>query len=494
MNFGSNARSGADRIILRRRAEENKLAALQTAVQNNCHLGLTAKWEESSAKLMQTKQDEREEAAKSKIKELNLKIRKEKLKKLLAFDEIEYKKAIDDKLETPQQRRSRLEERAKQLRAKRIARRNEFVAKQKLKQFRNECDELRLNHGHNLNVECHQIRKRQMEEKKLQNQYDQSLNKQYLKIWQQELQKKIDRESRESEHKKKLNEETAKAIQEQMKALEDKRNQEKLFKQQQVAERVSKVAEAQKIEQAKLEKKMKDLMMKRAEMRKEYELFQQKKANQALTEKEMDKAFIQRVLAQEQAEREQQAEKSKGKKDDIENYLKYLEDLRQKEVENEKLLEKLRQNELEKEWNKRETQWKKEEFARQQLLKKVVDGRSDQIAYKQSMKEKGSMKDVSETDRLIKELEAFKLAEQKEKEERLKYNAEIQAFLKKQTEEKKKQLLMEKNDTAFDANAAEDDEMYNKLLKQEMEKDKEALEKGKSSHHFPRTTANWWTF
>merc|ERR1712228_30067 len=287
-----------------------------------------------------------------------------------------------------------------------------------------------------------------------------------------------------------LNDETAKAIKEQLQALEDERNNEKLFKQQQIAERVSKAGDAQKIQQAKLEQKMKDLEKKRAEMRNEYELFQQKKANQALTEKEMDKAFIQRILAQEKADREQKAEKSKGSKDDIQNYLMYLEDLRQKEAENEKLIE----NELEKEWSKRETQWKKEEFARQQLLKKVVDGRGDQIAYKQSMKEKSSMKDVSETDRLIKELEAFKLADKQEEENKLKYNKEIQAFLRKQTDEKKKQLLMEQNDTAFDVNAAENDAIYKKLLKQEMEKDQESLANGKSSHHFPRTTANWWTF
>jgi len=274
----------------------------------------------------------------------------------------------------------------------------------------------------------------------------------------------------------------------------DSRIKEKLFKQQQIAERVSQLNDAQQIEQAKLEKKMNELAMKREEMRKEYELYQAKKGNQAQSEKEMDKAFIQRVLAQEEAEKMQKAEKSKGKKDDIENYLRYLEELRQKDVENEKLLEKLRQNDLEKAWSKREVQWKKEEFARQQLLKKVVDGRADQIAYKQCMKDKGSMKDVSDTDRLIKELAAFKLTEEQQEDSRLKYNKEIQDFLRKQAEEKKKQLLAEQNDNGFDSNAAENNAMYNKLLKQEMEKDKEQLEKGKSSHHFPRTTANWWTF
>merc|ERR1719245_2269139 len=102
-----------------------------------------------------------------------------------------------------------------------------------------------------------------MEEKQLQNTYEQSLNKQHLDIWQQELQKKIDRESREAEHKKKLNEETAQAIKEQMALKEKEAMAAQILKQQQIAERVSKLGEVQAMEQAKLEQKMKDLELKR---------------------------------------------------------------------------------------------------------------------------------------------------------------------------------------------------------------------------------------
>merc|ERR1712129_365339 len=182
------------------------------------------------------------------------------------------------------------------------------------------------------------------------------------------LQKKIDRERREAEHKKKLNEETAKAIREQMDMHEKQRMDANLQKQQDIANRVSKLGDAQAIEKAKLEQKMRELQSKRVEMRNEYEAYQRKKENQALREKEMDKEFIQRVLAQAQAEKQATSEKSKGNAEDIQNYLAYLEDLRRKEAEKEKVLEAMRQDELEKEWTKRETQWNKEEIARKQLL------------------------------------------------------------------------------------------------------------------------------
>merc|ERR1712130_1046121 len=101
----------------------------------------------------------------------------------------------------------------------------------------------------------------------------------------------------------------------------------------------------------------------------------------------------------------------------------------------EKVLEKLRQNELEKEWKKRENRWNKEEFARKQLLQNVIDGRMDQISYKQSMKEKNSKKNTQETQELLEELKKFNIAEAEKNENRLKYNKEIQQFLKQQMKE-----------------------------------------------------------
>ena len=495
MNFGQNAYHGADRVIVRRRIEENKLAALQTAVQKNYHLGSIAKWEQSSSKLMNSKQQQREEQQLKKQKELDLEIRRAKLRKLLAEEEIEFKKEIDNKIETPQQRRDRLEKKAKKMRAERIERREKFVAQQRLKQFREQCDELRLNHGKNLTMECDKIRKQQIKEKELEKEYKKTLDNQYLDIWKQELQKKIDRETRESEYKRNLNNETAKAIKQQMDELNEERIKLKELKQNEINERVKKLKEAE--EKSKIDEiqKMKELQLKRNEIKKEYLEYQERRQNEQEYEKKLDRDFIERVLNEEKAEDEQKANKQKENKEDIQNYLLYLKQLREKERENEKLLEKLRQNELEKEWNKREMKWKREELARKQLLQNVVDGRKDQIAYHESIKEKDSKKDVHETQKLLKELEIYKKEEAEKTENRLKYNREIQQFLKKQIDQKKQAEIDGHNDfLAFDVDAEKNNKIHQKLLKQETEKDRKALEDGKSTHHYPKTSANWWTY
>merc|ERR1711997_1415349 len=147
-----------------------------------------------------------------------------------------------------QQRRQRLEKKALELRNKRIARREEFVKQQRLKQFREQCDELRLNMGHNLTMECDRIRRKRIKEEQQKKEYEKGVDKQYLKIWKQELQKKIDRESRESEYKKNLNNDTAKAVKQQIKEMEEERNRIKLLKEMEIKERVRKLKEAEEFE------------------------------------------------------------------------------------------------------------------------------------------------------------------------------------------------------------------------------------------------------
>ena len=245
MNFVGNVSAHGDRVIVRRRIEENKLAAIQSAVQKNYHLGSIAKWEQSSAKLMTNKAEERQNEEVAKQRKLDLEIRRAKLRTLLELDAAIFKKEIDSKIETPAQRRTRLEKQAKELRAKRIARREEFVAKRRLQQFREQCDELRLNNGRNLTMECDRIRKQQMQEKGLSKQYEKGLDRHHLKIWKDELQKKIDRETRESDYKQALNHSTAEGIRKQMAELEVERERMKAFKITETAERARKLQETE---------------------------------------------------------------------------------------------------------------------------------------------------------------------------------------------------------------------------------------------------------
>jgi len=483
-----------DRVLARRRLEESKLNALQSAVQENFHLGSIAKWEQSSTKLMSSKQYEREQANLKRQRAMNLEARKESLRTLLTNEELAFQKEIDCKSETAQQRRERLEKKAKELRAKRIKHREAFVAKQRVKQFREQCDELRLNHGRNLTKECDRIRRQQMKERQQQQEYERSLESQHLAIWQQELQQKMDRERQESEHKKKLNNETAKGIREQMMQLQLQRSQQEQEKTKEAQLRVRALEDQKELQKQQESETRQALQRKREEMRAEYEEYTKRKLQQQENEKKLDQAFVREILEKEQQESVQQMAKQTENKNDAHNYLLYLQRLRESEQEKEALLEKLRQTELEKAWSKRETQWSREKLARQQLLQNVVEERRDQIAYKRMIQENSSQDTAYTADKLRRELQEYETAEQEKEASRLKYNQEIQQFLQKQMAEKKQAAAPIASEDAN--NVEQNNEAYHEMLKQEMEKDTQAMQNGQSSnqYHYPKTAANWWTF
>ena len=152
------------------------MKTLQDNVAANFRLGTVAEWEKHNLKLIENKFKEQEfvsadpKCQSRQKRGMNLAERRLKLQQLVESENAKYEQEIIARTETPAARRTRLEMRAKQLREKRLEQRKQFCEAARLKQFREQCDELRSNHGKNLLMECARVRKRQIEEKNLQQQ------------------------------------------------------------------------------------------------------------------------------------------------------------------------------------------------------------------------------------------------------------------------------------------------------------------------------------
>merc|ERR1719486_1882917 len=166
-------------------------------------------------------------------------------------------------------------------------------------------------------MECDRIRKQQMQEKELARQYEQGLHVKHLQVWQQELQKKTDRERREAEYKKALNADTATQIRAQMAEMQQEREQHKLRKAQDVKDRVASLQKLEQERALKARHKDEDKVANRAEIRREYEEYQLRKRDEEQAEKRLDREFVQRVLSEEKADDLAKAEKHLGDKEDI---------------------------------------------------------------------------------------------------------------------------------------------------------------------------------
>jgi len=193
---------------------------------------------------------------------------------------------------------------------------------------------------------------------------------------------------------------------------------------------VQNLREAQRLEEIKKLENAQNMLKQRKEYYKDYLEYEQKKQNAKNLEKQDDKNWVSSITSQQQAEENKQFEKQKQMRDEIAAYLAYVDHLKQQEQEHETNLEELRQKELNKEWNKRELQWTKEELAREQLLQTVIQDRQDQISYNNLQKEKIKIEDCSDSIKLNKHVEALDIQEKEKDDQRWKYNKEIQQFFK----------------------------------------------------------------
>ncbi|ETO30558.1 Protein kinase domain containing protein [Reticulomyxa filosa] len=359
-----------------------------------------------------------------------------------------FRSEIDSKVETSEQRRIRLETRAKQLRDQRLQKRGEFVKEQKLKQFRNSCDELRLNQGQDLLMDCDRVHHRQLAEKELQQQLEEQQKQEWLKTWSEDLNAKFVLEQKEQEQRKQLDMFAQQDLKNQIKehqTLEENRQaqkqKDKLARVRsltlkicfQTNKNVFKVANLRQSEEDSgtiREKDVTSLREKHQEQYQQYLEFQKAKQNKINAEKKADMEWVQSIVAREKQEDMAKNAKSTELQDDIKSYLTYLQQLKQEEQQKERELDVLRERAFNEIVHKQKTQEDKQEAARQQLLRHVIEERNNQLVVKQSEQENYQKANENFFNEMIKGIKLDDLKEQKECEEKLKYNRQTQEFLR----------------------------------------------------------------
>merc|ERR1711985_86808 len=111
------------------------------------------------------------------------------------------------------------------------------------------------------------------------------------------------------------------------------------------------------------------------------------KEDEAAKEKQQDRQFVLSVLAREKALAEQEEqEKQKARQKAIE-FTEALKVEMAKKAESEERLIQMQHEEAERQWQKRYSQWEKEELARRKLMEEVYTDRAEQVKLKDKTRE-----------------------------------------------------------------------------------------------------------
>ena len=452
-------------FIEKTRGLNDKIRNYKSYVVDDHYLRQIADWEnKTSAKLYKNREQEEINSLKNQ-KEIFLNMRRNKLSNLLKKEYEQYHQELINNMDTPEHQRQMMEEKLMNLKKIREEENKKYVDMQKEKIFFNDNEEVRKHDSEYNNMKCCFEQEDQMLDK-LKRRYNNYLEeKAFDDINKIDYLKKLEREKKEEEEKIKKNKE-----------LNDYRE----FQRKQELQNLERINELNKLEKEKLKQQwaideqneLKEKIYKRELNKKVNEdikyynqIEKKKREEQEQYEKDQDKKMIEEILKKERALDEiDRMEKLKKKEELMKNsdFLKYKMQLKKEE---EAWMDKLVEEERERQYQKEQTQWLKEQAARIELMKEVYKSRAEEIMRKKNLEEKEKQELIKEREILDKEIDNYNDQYWKLKEDELKKNKEEQDILKYQMQRKIDLKNREKQEEMYQKRMAEllEEEYQNKL-------------------------------
>ncbi|XP_038258770.1 cilia- and flagella-associated protein 53 isoform X1 [Dermochelys coriacea] len=308
--------------------------------------------------------------------------RRQRLRALLEAEEKSYFIEMESMEETMLEREAKMRERAKVLREKREEERQKLVALKREQQFREQCEEVRLQWSQRHQKEVCSDRLAQLalkEELKKQEKREEQI---FAELWEEDRLAKEKRGIEDFQKKSEQNEELLNVLNAQVAALDAQREATKQLKEEEARlleeERKLFKLENERIQMEKLQKQKehRDMLINsaRAKMKR---LNREKQEELALDMKILERLFHE---SQEDTEGIKQRKQELLKEQQM--YREYLAQQLEEEKRREKEMDKLLEEEMEKSWAKKAEQMRLEKEARKRLMKDVLDTRRLQIEEK----------------------------------------------------------------------------------------------------------------
>jgi len=374
------ARHAPDYAIMKRRAEEDRIAGHVAAARDKNKAMVMAHFEQrTGARIERRAADARVRKAKASL-DADLDRRRRKLAQLLEDEQEQYEREVEATFETPEQRKQRLFARAKELRAKREAARKEEVARRNFERLRAGTDDLRKMDSDHLLLTATRERAAQLAEAEEKARRDREEDERMAIEWERLRQEKIAREEREAREAAERNREMVEALEGQVGLLKEMTAEERAKEAEDAARMLRAWSEEEKAEKAREAAKVEAERIERLKVRQDNEVTARQRALEAGKEFNEDMARLQATLDREAGE--EAAEKAAAERRRLEaiEHRRRLEEQMAVEKEEQGELDKLYAEEQEREWRKREMQWEAEAAARERLMKDVDASRREHIA------------------------------------------------------------------------------------------------------------------
>ena len=376
----SNSRYGL--FIEKTRNLEDQLSNYKSYIIQDHKQRQISNFENKTSAIIVRRKEQKEINSLNNQRENFLNIRRQKLSNLLKKENEQYHKELLINQDTPENQRHQMEEKLKNLKILKEKENQNFLDTQKEKIFFNDNDEVRKYDTEYNELKCCIEQENQMLDKLKIRHNNYLEEKAFDDMNKIDYLKKLEREKKEEDERIKKNQEL---------------NEYRDFQRNQELERLKKLNEINKYEKERLKKQweideaneLKEKIYKREVNKKVNEdikyynqIEKEKKEMKDKIEKEKDKEMINEVLLKEKKLDEIDRLEKLRKKDELmknADFLKYKMKLKKEEEE---WMDKLADEEAERQYQKEQEKWLKEQAARIQLMKDVYKDRAEAIMRK----------------------------------------------------------------------------------------------------------------
>ena len=449
----SNARYGL--FIEKTRGLEDHIKKYKSYVLQDKLQRHIANWENKTSQIVYKNQEQDEINSLKRQKENFLNIRRNKLSNLLKKEYEQYHQELLSNQDTPEHQREMMEEKLNNLKNLREAERKKFVELQKEKMFYNDNEEVRKQDNEYNELKTCLEQENQMLDK-LKRRYNNYLEeKAFDDINKIDYLKKLEREKKEKEERIRKNKEL---------------NEYRDYQRRQELENLRRINDLNNYEKEKLkqqwkideENELKDKMLKRELNKKVNEdikyynqIEKQKKEYKDKIEKEQDKKMINDILKKERALDEIDRLEKLRKKEEVLKNSEFLQYKMQLKKEEEAWMDKLAEEEREKQYQKEQEKWLKEQAARIELMKDVFIDRAEAVMRKKNIEEQEKKELIKEREILDREIDKYNDELCKLRDDEIKKNKEEQEILKYQMQQKINRKNREKQEEMYQKRMAE---------------------------------------
>lgn len=341
----------------------------------------------TTAKIEQRLKNERVEAKRKEF-ENSLLSRKNQLADLYNYEMNLWRSEVLAKVQTQEDRKARILERAYALRDARESERLRIVREKYDEQWRDACDDARNLDSKAMTRYMNEQRLQQIQDKIKRKQDLNGQENNFLAEWNRQLETLARKDKEKQDLKHKIDLETNEQVKAQIQFNFRARQEHMLKTQKEEEEELARLrAEIEREES--MQKQRHDVAYQRGREAMQFNIENKKiKDAEQLITKTQDKILLDYAMRKEAEAAMQEEMKRNADKDAAIQYQKYLEELMVKEAEDTAFVDEINKREEEKVWKARDDALKAREDARQYLMQAVDEGRQQQIRSKREALDK----------------------------------------------------------------------------------------------------------